>query len=265
MLIRDFPGSETAVGMQRRHLTARALANRTTQGYMDHDLAWARPLAQAIANCRSRDSANSSIPTAVASVYSLAHRLTSGSPSPVISMARPCGGVASLAATARRTAACGWRARLAARSAVVHKREFRPASPGARPALGLAADLARRLRLGWEVQDAVGPLPTQHLDGQVGQQERQAGHVVAGIGDDQDGRISDLPLARHIQPLERFPDRGGGDGDRVVPGTQPDCVQHGGPRGPPLLLAGHERAGPLGDHLGRAPATAIRVLQPEIL
>ncbi|MFB6615784.1 hypothetical protein ACFCV9_16435 [Streptomyces sp. NPDC056367] len=52
MLTRDFPGSEIAVGMQLKHAATRALANRTTQGYMDHDPSWARHLDTAIAERR---------------------------------------------------------------------------------------------------------------------------------------------------------------------------------------------------------------------
>ncbi|MEU9214370.1 hypothetical protein AB0D27_42480 [Streptomyces sp. NPDC048415] len=52
MLTRDFPGSEIAVGMQLKHAAARALENRTTQGYMDQAPSWARHLDQAIADRR---------------------------------------------------------------------------------------------------------------------------------------------------------------------------------------------------------------------
>ncbi|MFE0577564.1 hypothetical protein ACFW2Z_22960 [Streptomyces sp. NPDC058866] len=48
MLTKDFPGSEIAVGMQLKHAATRALANRTTQGYMDQDPSWARQLDTAI-------------------------------------------------------------------------------------------------------------------------------------------------------------------------------------------------------------------------
>ncbi|MFD4242797.1 hypothetical protein ACFWP3_14520 [Streptomyces sp. NPDC058525] len=52
MLTKDFPGSEIAVGMQLKHAATRALAKRTTQGYMDHDPSWARHLDTAIADRR---------------------------------------------------------------------------------------------------------------------------------------------------------------------------------------------------------------------
>ncbi|MEV6050685.1 hypothetical protein [Streptomyces sp. NPDC052107] len=52
MLTRDFPGSEIAVGMQLKHVATRALANRTTAGYMVKDPAWAKHLDDAIAERR---------------------------------------------------------------------------------------------------------------------------------------------------------------------------------------------------------------------
>lgn len=52
MLTRDFPGSEIAVGMQLKHVTTRALANRVTSSYMDNDPSWARQLDSAIADRR---------------------------------------------------------------------------------------------------------------------------------------------------------------------------------------------------------------------
>lgn len=52
LLTRDYPGSEVAVGMQLKHVASRALANRTTQSYMDNDPSWARQLDHAIAERR---------------------------------------------------------------------------------------------------------------------------------------------------------------------------------------------------------------------
>ncbi|MEU9919581.1 hypothetical protein [Streptomyces sp. NPDC051001] len=48
MLIREFPGSEIAVGMQLKHVATRALANTTTQGYTEPSPAWAQHLRSAI-------------------------------------------------------------------------------------------------------------------------------------------------------------------------------------------------------------------------
>ncbi|MFE0695682.1 hypothetical protein [Streptomyces sp. NPDC058869] len=52
MLTHDFPGSEIAVGMQLKHVATRALANRTTQGYMEKDNNWAKHFDQALADRR---------------------------------------------------------------------------------------------------------------------------------------------------------------------------------------------------------------------
>ncbi|MEU8971646.1 hypothetical protein AB0D11_20645 [Streptomyces monashensis] len=48
MLTRDYPGSEIFVGMQLQHVATRALANRTTGGYMAKDAQWAKHLEDAI-------------------------------------------------------------------------------------------------------------------------------------------------------------------------------------------------------------------------
>ncbi|WP_241672234.1 hypothetical protein [Streptomyces sp. IB2014 016-6] len=52
MLTHDFPGSEIAVGMQLKHAATRALANRTTQGYMAKDPRWAEYFDEALAERR---------------------------------------------------------------------------------------------------------------------------------------------------------------------------------------------------------------------
>lgn len=52
MLTRDFPGSEVAVGMQLKHVATRALANRTTSGYMQKNPSWAQYLYDAITERR---------------------------------------------------------------------------------------------------------------------------------------------------------------------------------------------------------------------
>ncbi|WP_410598073.1 integrase [Amycolatopsis sp. lyj-23] len=48
MLTRDHPGSEIALGIQLKHVTTRALANRATQGYANAAPAWARHLDDAL-------------------------------------------------------------------------------------------------------------------------------------------------------------------------------------------------------------------------
>lgn len=52
MLTRDFPGSEIAIGMQLKHVATRALANRSTQGYMEKAPTWAKYLDDAIRDRR---------------------------------------------------------------------------------------------------------------------------------------------------------------------------------------------------------------------
>ena len=72
--------------------------------------------------------------------------------------------------------------------------ELRPVpGPPARPAITAA-------RRRGEVQHAVAADPAQQLDRQAGQQERQAGDVIPGVEDGQDGRISLPPLPRGAQP-----------------------------------------------------------------
>jgi hypothetical protein len=52
MLTSDFPGSEIALGMQLKHVAARALANRWTQGYAEKTPVWARYFDQAVEAAR---------------------------------------------------------------------------------------------------------------------------------------------------------------------------------------------------------------------
>jgi len=50
------------------------------------------------------------------------------------------------------------------------------------------------------IQHPVAAQPAQHLHWQVSEQERQPGHVVADVEDDQDGRIARTPLPGFDQP-----------------------------------------------------------------
>jgi hypothetical protein len=54
MLTDQFPGSEIALGIQLKHIAARALANRSTQGYANADKSWAAHLESAINAARFR-------------------------------------------------------------------------------------------------------------------------------------------------------------------------------------------------------------------
>ncbi|MGW5401961.1 integrase [Streptomyces sp. NPDC003952] len=55
MLTDQFPGSEIALGIQLKHAAARALANRTTQGYAATAESWAKHLDQAVEAARFRN------------------------------------------------------------------------------------------------------------------------------------------------------------------------------------------------------------------
>lgn len=54
MLTDQFPGSEIALGIQLKHTAARALANRTTQGYAASAASWAEHLEGAVEAARFR-------------------------------------------------------------------------------------------------------------------------------------------------------------------------------------------------------------------
>ncbi|MFJ3791481.1 hypothetical protein [Kitasatospora sp. NPDC090091] len=54
MLTDQFPGSEIALGIQLKHITSRALANRTTQGYAASAASWAKHLDAAVEAARFR-------------------------------------------------------------------------------------------------------------------------------------------------------------------------------------------------------------------
>lgn len=52
MLSRDHPGAEIAIGIQLKHVATRALANRSTQGYMASAPAWSRHFDDALSSAR---------------------------------------------------------------------------------------------------------------------------------------------------------------------------------------------------------------------
>ncbi|MFI2352916.1 hypothetical protein ACH492_39270 [Streptomyces sp. NPDC019443] len=54
MLTDQFPNSETATGIQLKHLAKRALANATTRGYAASDTEWAKYLEDALDNVKFR-------------------------------------------------------------------------------------------------------------------------------------------------------------------------------------------------------------------
>lgn len=66
--------------------------------------------------------------------------------------------------------------------------------------------------------------------GKVGQEKRQAGRVVAGIGHDQHVRVAGLPLPGRDQPAHDVTHLPGGDRRGVSTGRQPHRVQRRSPR-----------------------------------
>jgi hypothetical protein len=77
----------------------------------------------------------------------------------------------------------------------------------------------------WSAQDAVGAHPTENLDGQVSEQESDAGCVVAGIQHYQNVRVACLPLAGGDESLHDLADLRGGHGGDIGAGCQSDGVQ----------------------------------------
>ncbi|OEJ36854.1 hypothetical protein BGK70_00295 [Streptomyces agglomeratus] len=94
---------------------------------------------------------------------------------------------------------------------------------------GWAAQAVRLPRRNRPAKDAVRAHPGQHLDRQAPEQEREAGCVVSGVRDDEDVRVTRLPLPCCDQPLKQITQLAGGDGCGVVPGCQAECVQRCGP------------------------------------
>ena len=102
--------------------------------------------------------------------------------------------------------------------------------------------------------------PDQHHR-QVGQQERQPAHVVAGVEHDPDGRVARAPVPGPAQPIHDLAQLRGGHRGRVVGGSEADRVQHRGPAAAPGLQRGHDRVRPARDHLGVALRPAVDVAE----
>jgi hypothetical protein len=130
----------------------------------------------------------------------------------------------------------------------VSQRQFPAVLTG--PAHG--AGLARRRR---QLHHPVAAQPPEQLHRQVRQQPGQPGHVVAGVEDDQDGRVAFPPVPSGGQPGDHVADLDRGYLGLVVTGPQPHRVQHRGPRGPPRLQRRDHRIRPARDHL-RLPLPA---------
>ena len=84
---------------------------------------------------------------------------------------------------------------------------------------------ARLGRGRWEAEDTVRTQPAHQLHRQISQQERQPGHVVPGVEDDQDGRVAGLPVPGLPEPGDHLADLLGGDRGEVIIRAQADRVQ----------------------------------------
>ncbi len=89
---------------------------------------------------------------------------------------------------------------------------------------------------GWfrQPQDSVGAQAGRGVDGQVGQYVGEPGDVVAGVGDDQDGRVARAPL----------PDRGSGGQSRRGAGRRSPRWRHRPGRVGPRPTARSTMSGP---------------------
>jgi hypothetical protein len=92
------------------------------------------------------------------------------------------------------------------------------------------AAVAGRLGRRSAPQYSVGTHPHQQPDRQVGEQQRQPGTVVAGVGDDPEVRITRLPLPGRDQPLHHLAQLAGCDGGSVVARGEPADIQRRGLR-----------------------------------
>ncbi|QCX82778.1 hypothetical protein C9F11_46140 (plasmid) [Streptomyces sp. YIM 121038] len=97
--------------------------------------------------------------------------------------------------------------------------------------------------------DAVGAETAEDLDGQAAQQMGDAGCVVAGVQDDQDLRVTRLPLAGGHEPFDDLAELDRGHCSDVSAGLQTDRVKHCRPGRAAGLQRGDERVGPARDHL----------------
>jgi hypothetical protein len=128
---------------------------------------------------------------------------------------------------------------------------------------GWAADGAGPARRCGPAEDPVRAQPPGQLDGQIIEHERQPGDLVAGRGDDQDGRFPGAPVPGGGQPPHHGTQLGGGDRGGVLGGPEPDRVQHRRPRRAPRFQSGDERVGPARDQLAVAlPAPVDMAEQP---
>ena len=150
---------------------------------------------------------------------------------------------------------------------VLRRRARWPGRPGRTPGRGGAGGPVvpgsrGRLR---QPQHPVRAQPAEQLDGQVGQQERQPGDVVAGVEHDQDGRVARRASARP-RPAGRRP--------HAAARRSPRWRRRRGPAGPrpaprssdvrPGSQRGDERVRPARDHLRVALRPAVDVAEQPV-
>lgn len=97
--------------------------------------------------------------------------------------------------------------------------------------------------------DAVGAHPSQHLDREAGQEVGHARCVVAGVEDDEDVAVADVPAAHLDHVLDHAAELGGGDLGDVVLRAETDGVQQLAPGCPTRFEGGDEGVRPAGDEL----------------
>jgi hypothetical protein len=116
-------------------------------------------------------------------------------------------------------------------------------------------------RWGGGEHDPVGAQPPDQLHRQVGQQERQPAHVIAGIEHHQDRRVAGLPVPGRAQPPDDRAQLVGGDRGGVLGRAQPDHIQQRRPAGRPALQRGHQLIRPARKELVGLPRAPVHVAE----
>ena len=106
-----------------------------------------------------------------------------------------------------------------------------------------------RQRRGREVHDPVTAQAPGDVGGQVIQQVRQPGQVIARVQHDDDVRVARLPVPGRDQPRDDIAELGGGDLGSVIGRAEPDRVQRQRPGGAVGLQRDDPGVRPARDHL----------------
>jgi hypothetical protein len=128
-----------------------------------------------------------------------------------------------------------------------------PARPAHR---SLPVDIVIPGRRGGE-HDPVGADPPHQVNRQVGQDEGEAAHVVAGVEHHHDRRVTGPPVPGRAQPAHDRAQLGGGDRGGVVGRAEADYIQRRGPTGRAGLERDHQLIRPPRDLLIGGPAAAV--------